>query len=138
MTAEAVTCWVGRRFRDQPRVLRAVTHPLAQWLTARFLSRPLLLACIFRFIPGARTIAPVMLATATNIRGIPYTIATAVSACIWGLLMVSVGTEIGVVLARIFGHLTRVEMVLLVALLVLSLFLLRAVWRYFRADPPKT
>lgn len=136
LTTDTVTFWLGRRFRDHPRVLRAVSHPLSQRLTAMFLSRPILLACLFRFIPGARTLAPVMLATATRIRGLPYTIATTVSACIWGLVMVSVGREIGQLLTRILGHFTRTEIILLVALIILSGFFLHAVWRYFRADPP--
>ncbi|SNR28062.1 DedA family protein [Puniceibacterium sediminis] len=138
LTTDTITFWLGRRFRDHPRVLRAVSHPLSQRLTATFLSRPLLLACLFRFIPGARTLAPVMLATATRIRGLPYTVATAVSACIWGVVMVSVGRQIGELLTRILGHFTRTEIVLLVALMVLALFLLRTVWRYFRTDPPET
>ncbi len=132
-TTDTITYWTGRRFRDHPRVLRAVSHPMSQRLTAIFLSRPLLLACVFRFIPGARTVAPVMLATATDLRGLPYTIATFVAASIWGVLLVSVGRELGEFLARVFGNFTRTEIVLSVAAAVLGVALLRTIWRYFRA-----
>ncbi|PIL18648.1 hypothetical protein P775_18935 [Puniceibacterium antarcticum] len=138
IATDTATFWLARRFREHPRVLRAVSHPLSQRFTATLLSRPLLLACVFRFIPGGRTVAPVMLATASSIRGKTYTIATIMSAGVWGLLMVSMGRELGEFMTETLGHFTRTEIILLVALVILALFLLSAVWRYFRADTPKT
>ncbi len=135
---DTATFWLARRFREHPRVLRAVSHPLAQRFTATLLSRPLLLACVFRFIPGGRTVAPVMLATATSIRGKTYTIATAISASIWGLLMVSMGRELGEFMTGVLGHFTRTEIILIVALAILALLLMSALWRFFRTDPPET
>ncbi|MFD1343193.1 DedA family protein [Litorisediminicola beolgyonensis] len=131
-TTDTVTFWLGRYFKDHPRVLRAVSHPWAQKLTRHFLARPILLAAIFRFIPGARTIAPVMLATATQIRGRIYTPITMISAALWGFLLVGAGQEIGALFSRFFGELTRVEIVLLIAAGILMLFGLRAIIRFIR------
>ncbi len=131
---DTVTFWLARKFREHPRVLRAVSHPLSVRLTAMFLSRPLMLACLFRFIPGGRTVAPVMLATATSIRGLTYTIATGISAAVWGVLMVAMGRELGEFLSEALGRFTRTEIILACALVILAMFLLRTIWRYVRTD----
>ena len=132
-TTDLVTFHLARLFRDHPRVVKAVASPMAQRLTSRFLARPYLLTAIFRFIPGARTVAPVMIATATQVRKRDYVLITFVSALAWGATMVFAGQAVGKLLWVIWGHITRPEIVFALAGLVIAFSSVRAIWRYFKA-----
>ncbi len=110
---------LARRYRDHPRVLRALAHPRSQRLARRLLSRPRLLASVFRFLPGLRTLTPVLLATATPMRTLPYVCITGIAAGVWAAAMVLVGHVIGTAIAAFWGHVTRTELLLAVPAVIL-------------------
>ncbi|QFS83847.1 Inner membrane protein YohD [Roseivivax sp. THAF40] len=128
-TTDFLVYTLARFFREHPYVLRALSHPMAARLTGRLLSRPLLLAAIFRFIPGARTIAPVMLATATPLRPTVYFIVTACAALVWAGVMLAVGFGAGAVLSRLLGPFLRLETLLIGMAALLILVAARVLWR---------
>ncbi|MHA6344016.1 DedA family protein [Roseivivax sp. CAU 1761] len=131
-TTDLVTYYAARYFREHRRVLRALSHPFARRLTRNFLSRPLLLCAIFRFIPGARFLAPVLLATATGVRSARYVPITFCSAVLWGLLMVSIGDQIGGLLSRVWGYVWSPRLPLLVLAAATLFYFARVAWRYWR------
>ncbi len=128
-TTDVTVYALARLFRDHPRVIRALAHPVAARLTGRLLSRPVLLAALFRFIPGARTIAPVMLATATPLRPTVYYVVTALSALAWAASMLAVGFGAGAILKRMLADMTRTELLLLIPAGILLALGIRFVWR---------
>lgn len=107
----------GRLFRHHPRVLRALAHPRAQRMTRRLLRRPMLLAALFRFIPGTRTIAPLALSTATQIPFPVYAGLTGVACCLWALVAVTVGKDIALIFGLIWGDVRNPSVILAVAML---------------------
>ncbi|SFD45349.1 VTT domain-containing protein [Roseivivax sediminis] len=132
-TTDLITYYGARYFRDHPRVLRALARPAAQRLTARFLTRPLLLTAIFRFIPGARFIVPVYIGTATGVRSARYLPITFCSAVVWATLLVTLGTKIGRALGYLWGHLWSPTGLLVVLGLAILGTAARDLWRYARS-----
>lgn len=118
----------GRAFRGHPRVTRFTGHPRTVRLTGRLLRRPALLAAVFRFVPGARTVTPLALATASDLPAVAYAAITLVAAVVWALLAVSMGHGVGVLLAALFGHLSELDAVTLGAAAGLGLAALLWVW----------
>lgn len=111
---------LGRIFRAHPRVARAMSNPRAQALTQRLIRRPLLLAALFRFVPGTRTVAPLALATASSLPAPVYAAVTAVSALLWALVLVSIGHDLGAIIERIWGDLRDPRAVIALPLLSLA------------------
>ncbi|SLN73749.1 SNARE associated Golgi protein [Roseivivax jejudonensis] len=132
-TTDLVTYYGARGFREHPRVLKALSHPFAQRLTRRFVGRPLLLTAIFRFIPGARFVAPVLIATATPIRSATYIPVTLMAAVVWGTLMVTIGDKIGGIVSDVWGYVWSPRLPALVAIAALLFYCLKVMWRYWRA-----
>ncbi len=123
---------LARRFRDHPRVLRILAHPVSQGMARRFLGRPALLAAVFRFLPGMRTVTPVLLATSTRLRLALYLPITCLSALVWAVVMVVIGHGIGTLVHRIWGHVDRTELLLALPVLLVALFLGHRLWRMRR------
>jgi len=96
-----------------------------------FLARPFLLALSFRFIPGARTIGPVALATAGEVRPAAYVAMTAVAGLVWSLVLVLFGQVFGHLLERILGEL-RLHTHLAIWSVAILLSLAAAVWVHRR------
>ncbi len=119
----------GRAFRTHPRIARALAHPRAQRVTRRLLGRPALLAAVFRFIPGSRTVAPLALTTGTPLRAAAYAAITFVSACVWGLAMVAIGQDIGRAVEALWGRIQDVRWFLVLPVLSLAGF---AAWTILR------
>ncbi|WP_353472832.1 hypothetical protein PVT71_02025 [Salipiger sp. H15] len=131
-TADASIYLLARRYRDHPRVLKILSHPVSQGLADRFLGRPLLLAAVFRFLPGMRTVTPVLLATGTRLGPALYLPVTCVSALVWAAVMVVIGHGIGQLVHRIWGHVDRTELLLALPVLLVVLFLGHRLWRMRR------
>nr|WP_280513625.1 VTT domain-containing protein [Roseivivax marinus] len=132
-TTDLATYYGARYFRSHPRVLRALSHPWAQRMTRRFAGRPRVLCAVFRFIPGARFIAPVLIATATGIRSRTYLPITFCSAMIWGILLVTIGRKIALLVTYVWGHVWSAHGPLVVAGAALVFYILKVTWRYFRS-----
>lgn len=112
-TSDLLVYGFGRRFRDHPRVARVAAHPRTARLTGRLLRRPALLAAAFRFVPGARTVTPLVLATASDLSPVAYCAITLASALAWAVTAVSLGHVVGVAVAALFGRLGEVDAVVL-------------------------
>ncbi|ETX14206.1 hypothetical protein OCH239_04970 [Roseivivax halodurans JCM 10272] len=132
-TTDLVTYYGARYFREHRRVLKALSHPFAQRLMQRFLSRPLLLTAIFRFLPGARFLAPVLIATGTKVKTAAYVPITFTAAIVWATLLVSIGDKIGGLVSAVWGYVWSPRLPVLVAAAALAFYLAKVAWRYWRA-----
>ncbi len=131
-TADVLIFLLARRYRAHPRVLRILSHPVSQGVARRLLGRPLLLAAVFRFIPGMRTVSPVLLATGTSLRAALYLPVTCLSALLWAGVMVLIGHGIGEVIRCLWGHVDRTELLLALPVLLVAIFALHRLWRMRR------
>ncbi len=131
-SADAVIFLLARHYRDHPRVLRLLAHPVSQKMARRFLGRPVLLAAVFRFLPGMRTVTPVLLATGARLSPALYLPLTCVSALVWAGVMVVIGHGIGGLVHRIWGHVDRTELLLALPVLLVALFLGHRLWQMRR------
>ncbi len=133
-TTDLVTYYGARYFRDHPRVLKALARPSAQKLATKFLTRPVLLTAIFRFIPGARFIVPVYIGTATRIRSVTYLPVTFCAAVTWATLLVTLGSKIGTLVSMVWGHLWSPYGPLIVLAVLMAASLMRDLYRFLRSD----
>ena len=98
-------------------------HPLIGALV----SRPLVLSLAFRFIPGARTLGPVALATAGDVRPLHYVAITAIAGITWSVLLVTSGQLIGHLLEAILGEMRPYIHVAIWTLVVIGSLVLAAI-----------
>ncbi|MBE9639456.1 DedA family protein [Salipiger mangrovisoli] len=124
---------LARRYRDHPRVQHILAHPVSQGMARRFLARPALLAAAFRFLPGMRTVTPVLLATSAGLRPALYLPITCLAALVWAVVMVVVGHGIGRLVHIIWGHIDRTQLLLAIPALLVVGFWLHRRWRMRRA-----
>jgi len=114
--------WVRTRSESLAR------HPLIGALV----SRPLILSLAFRFIPGARTIGPVALATAGDVRPLHYIAITAIAGFTWSILLVTSGQVIGHLLEAILGELRpHIHIIIWTAAVIVSLILAAVLHRRY-------
>ncbi|PZX16070.1 membrane protein DedA with SNARE-associated domain [Palleronia aestuarii] len=116
-------------FSTRPSVAKALDHPAADRFVSRFLGRPILLAALFRFVPGSRTFVPLALAAGGTISFQTYAAVTAVTALVWGWLMVAVGHQIGDFIQSIWGTIRETESILVWPALAIAVFLASIAWR---------
>ncbi|WOI57059.1 DedA family protein [Palleronia sp. LCG004] len=123
---------LGKQFRRSRRVARALDQPVAQRLNERFMSRPVLLTAISRFIPGSRTFVPVALATSGNI-GLPlYAAVSAVASAIWAWLLLVIGHNLGEWIAEVWGRIRETETIVTFPAIAIALSLGTLIWRLWR------
>ena len=115
--SDLVIYWVGSRYRDAPRVRRALEHPRVSGPVARLSRNLVLFALVFRFIPGMRTAGPLTLA-ALGFGAVPYAVCTGLAAAVWGVTGAALGYYLGHAIELAFGRLARVEHFLILALIV--------------------
>lgn len=120
----------ARLFRANPRVARALDQPGAVWFTERFLSRPVLLAAMFRFVPGSRTFVPAALATGGTIGFRLYAAVTGVTCVIWAWMLIAVGHGIGELIQDIWGRIREVETIMAWPILAAAAVVVTAIWRF--------
>ncbi len=83
-----------RRHADRAWVAKALAAMRRSRLLCLFRSRPVILALAFRFIPGARTIGPVALASSNDLRFAHYAALTAFANLTWATVLVLFGGTI--------------------------------------------
>jgi membrane protein DedA with SNARE-associated domain len=94
----------ARRFRDASVVRAIADRPTARSLMAKAGRYPALAIMSFRFVPGTRTIAPVVLGL-SNVSRTMFIILNLISVFVWGFTMTAVGFGAGRVLEAIVGRL---------------------------------
>ena len=112
--ADVFFFWIGRRFRDATLVTRLRKTRGIEKVLAMVGRGPLKFAAVFRFIPGMRILGPLALAQ-SSISTMAYPGLTAVSSALWALVYTSTGHLLGTLIARLFGHMHRTELILAVA-----------------------
>lgn len=120
---------IAKLFRAHPAVIRAMDHPQAQRFVARFLGRPIILAALFRFVPGSRTFVPMALGTAGTISFRVYALVTGITSFVWSWLLIELGHEIGDLIYSIWGRVREVENILIWPALILAVVLVSVIWR---------
>lgn len=97
--------WLARLSKGLTWVDRTAQAIHRNRLVSTLVSRPFLLAVTFRFLPGARTLGPVALATAGHVRGPAYAVITAAAALTWALILVVFGQVVTHLIEAALGQL---------------------------------
>ncbi|MFZ5710655.1 MAG: DedA family protein [Pseudomonadota bacterium] len=97
--------WFGlaRLSRRNAAVRRILARPAARTWLDRLSRRPLAGSFVIRFIPGARTIGPVVLGS-SGLGWPAYAAVEAVAVLAWGFVMTALGTGAGRAVEALFGR----------------------------------
>jgi membrane protein DedA with SNARE-associated domain len=126
--------YLGRRLTEKRRIARILHHPKVDRLRRLVDRNPLLLAPVFRFVPGMRIVGPVVLAQSRILAPV-YMSVTALSAAVWAVVYVFLGHWVGAAIIAIFGRAHRAEHLFLLAAALFAVGLIWAVWRWRKAAP---
>jgi len=126
-TADQIWFYLGRHFREHPRVKRMLAGEKARQALAMLERRPIPFLFSFRFIWGIRTVSPIIIGT-SNVSARLYLLLNALAAVSWALIFSTIGYALGRVAEQLLGSLARFEHVMLVAVLPLLLLALLGAW----------
>ncbi|MEG3084536.1 DedA family protein [Sphingomonas sp. PB2P12] len=93
--ADQLFFFVGRRYRDTPRVRRIADKPAFAKALDTLERHPTIFILGFRFLYGLRTISPIAIGT-SHVPARTFMLLNAISALVWGVVFTGIG--------YIFGH----------------------------------
>ncbi len=123
--------YVARRYSGHAWVSRQMARPVVAGAVKGVNRSPRTLASVFRFIPGMRLIAPLVLAQ-SEIRSSVYVAHVAIAALIWSACYSIFGVVIGEFLARMFESIPRSTQIIVVAVVVTVIAAAAGYWHMQR------
>ena len=93
---------LARRYRDHPRLRGVIDRPAFARAMRMMERNPMLLAGLFRFIPGMRIVGPVALGQ-SSFSALRFALAAACAGVVWSCFYVIAGHAVGVALHAFLG-----------------------------------
>jgi membrane protein DedA with SNARE-associated domain len=136
LAADQALFFIGRRYREHPRVRAITSRPQFAKAWTMLERYPRRFIFIFRFLYGLRTISPIALGT-SSVPALIFLLLNLLAAIVWSIGATAIGYIFGHGIELIFGRLRHVEHVAAAVGAIIAIALLTAWFVRHRSRNPK-